>query len=243
MSVDLQKKGVVRAISAEFRMREEEGEEFFPKINRIAFIFLVVLIIAAVRHYSNVLVEQWHKSVYMDDLTNLYNMTSSITFTNLFMSGAIYVVLFGEIFVMMLTIFRLSDIGWNRKEIVRKFIPAMMFSMFAQFFGNVAIFIGGILSIIYLIFIARVSVFESFFFRLYVLLAAKNEKYAWRIRSGEYSDFEISEAYSKISPEEIVQKTEKMSIGNEIRELNELFREGIITEEEFEKKKKKILDI
>ncbi len=73
--------------------------------------------------------------------------------------------------------------------------------------------------------------------------------YVKRICKGFYDDSQIAEAYKYVMNERdnILNfkdsKDESDSYSSELRKVKKLYDEGILTEEEFKKAKKKILDI
>lgn len=87
---------------------------------------------------------------------------------------------------------------------------------------------------------------------VFLNFTSTDSSYVKRICKGFYDDSQIAEAYRYVMSErgnilnfkeEIYSKDESNSYSSELREVKKLYDEGILTEEEFEKAKKKILDI
>lgn len=142
---------------------------------------------------------------------------------------------------------RMNDIGVDKELrnvliIINGFV--MLFS--SLFFGfydpktiytpEVAIFI-----IFFLIYGLSMGIFLNF--------TSTDSSYVKRICKGFYDDSQISEAYKYVMSERenILNfkdsKDESDFYSSELRKVKKLYDEGILTEEEFKKAKKKILDI
>ena len=81
---------------------------------------------------------------------------------------------------------------------------------------------------------------------VFLNFTSTDSSYVKRICKGFYDDSQIAEAYKYVMSErgDILNfKDESDSYSNELRRIKKLYDEGILTEEEFKKAKKKILDI
>ena len=84
---------------------------------------------------------------------------------------------------------------------------------------------------------------------IFLSFTSTDSAYVKRICKGFYDDSQISEAYKYVMSERdnILNfkdsKDESDSCISELRKVKKLYDEGILTEEEFKKAKKKILDI
>jgi len=84
------------------------------------------------------------------------------------------------------------------------------------------------------------------FMGVFLNFTSTDSSYVKRICKGFYDDSQIAEAYKYVMSErgDILNfKDESDSYSNELRRIKKLYDEGILTEEEFKKAKKKILDI
>ena len=87
------------------------------------------------------------------------------------------------------------------------------------------------------------------FMSLFLIYTPTDNSYVKRICKGFYDDSQIAEAYKYVMSERenILNfkdsKDESDSYSSELRKVKKLYDEGILTEEEFKKAKKKILDI
>ena len=142
---------------------------------------------------------------------------------------------------------RLNDIGVekdlrNALVIINGFVT-LFSSLFFGFYDpktiytpEVAIFI-----IFFLIYGLPMGIFLNF--------TSTDSSYVKRICKGFYDDSQIAEAYKYVMSERenILNfkdsKDESDSYSSELRKIKKLYDEGILTEEEFKKAKKKILDI
>ena len=143
---------------------------------------------------------------------------------------------------------RMNDIGVDKGlanilVMINGFV--MLFSsLFFSFYNPKAIYtpevtiIFGIFMIFFLIYGMFMWVFLSF--------TSTDSSYVKRISKGFYDDSQIAEAYKYVTSEReniLNFKDESDSYSNELRRIKKLYDEGILTEEEFKKAKKKILDI
>ena len=81
---------------------------------------------------------------------------------------------------------------------------------------------------------------------IFLNFTSTDSSYVKRICKGFYDDSQIAEAYRYVMSEReniLNFKDESDSYSSELREVKKLYDEGILTKEEFEKAKKKILDI
>lgn len=87
---------------------------------------------------------------------------------------------------------------------------------------------------------------------IFLNFTSTDSSYMKRICKGFYDDSQIAEAYRYVMSErenilnfkeESYSKDESNSYSSELRKIKKLYDEGILTEEEFKKAKKKILDI
>ena len=87
---------------------------------------------------------------------------------------------------------------------------------------------------------------------VFLNFTSTDSSYVKRICKGFYDDSQIAEAYRYVMSErenilnfkdESDSKDESNSYSSELRKIKKLYDEGILTEEEFKKAKKKILDI
>lgn len=84
------------------------------------------------------------------------------------------------------------------------------------------------------------------FMGVFLNFTPTDSSYVKRICKGFYDDSQIAEAYRYVMSEReniLNFKDESDSYSSELREVKKLYDEGILTKEEFEKAKKKILDI
>lgn len=84
------------------------------------------------------------------------------------------------------------------------------------------------------------------FMWVFLSFTSTDSSYVKRISKGFYDDSQIAEAYKYVTSEReniLNFKDESDSYSNELRKIKKLYDEGISTEEEFKKAKKKILDI
>lgn len=87
------------------------------------------------------------------------------------------------------------------------------------------------------------------FMGVFLNFTSTDSSYVKRICKGFYDDSQIAEAYKYVVSEmdNILNfkdsKDESDSYSDELRKVKKLYDEGILTEEEFKKAKKKILDI
>ncbi|MFC2754863.1 MAG: SHOCT domain-containing protein, partial [Candidatus Nanogingivalis sp.] len=96
----------------------------------------------------------------------------------------------------------------------------------------------GIFIIFFLIYGLSMGIFLNF--------TPTDSSYVKRICKGFYDDSQIAEAYKYVMNEReniLNFKDESDSYSDELRKIKKLYDEGILTEEEFKKAKKKILDI
>ena len=143
---------------------------------------------------------------------------------------------------------RMNDIGVEKDSrnilvTINGFI--MLFSsLFLDFYDSKATYnpevavIFGVFVFIFIIYGMFMGVFLNF--------TSTDSSYVKRICKGFYDDSQIAEAYKYVMSErgDILNfKDESDSYSNELRRIKKLYDEGILTEEEFKKAKKKILDI
>ena len=161
----------------------------------------------------------------------------------------IFICLFG--LSLYLDFRRMNDIGVEKD--LRNILMAvngfvMLFSsLFFSFYDPKAIYsygnnvILGIFMIFLLIYGLSMWIFLNF--------TSTDSSYVKRICKGFYDDSQIAEAYKYVvnERENILtlkdSKDESDSYSSELRKVKKLYDEGILTEEEFKKAKKKILDI
>lgn len=161
----------------------------------------------------------------------------------------IFICLFG--LSLYLDFRRMNDIGVEKD--LRNILIAvngfvMLFSpLFFSFYDPKAIYsygnnvILGIFMIFLLIYGLSMWIFLNF--------TSTDSSYVKRICKGFYDDSQIAEAYKYVMSERenILNfkdsKDESDSYSDELRKVKKLYDEGILTEEEFKKAKKKILDI
>jgi len=161
-------------------------------------------------------------------------------------SFLIFICLFG--LSLYLDFRRMNDIGVEKDSrnilvTINGFI--MLFSsLFLDFYDSKAIYnpevavIFGVFVFIFIIYGMFMGVFLNF--------TSTDSSYVKRICKGFYDDSQIAEAYKYVMSErgDILNfKDESDSYSNELRRIKKLYDEGILTEEEFKKAKKKILDI
>ena len=161
-------------------------------------------------------------------------------------SFLIFICLFG--LSLYLDFRRMNDIGVEKDSrnilvTINGFI--MLFSsLFLDFYDSKATYnpevavIFGVFVFIFIIYGMFMGVFLNF--------TSTDSSYVKRICKGFYDDSQIAEAYKYVMSErgDILNfKDESDSYSNELRRIKKLYDEGILTEEEFKKAKKKILDI
>lgn len=94
-----------------------------------------------------------------------------------------------------------------------------------------------------------ICIMYGMFMSLFLIYTPTDNSYVKRICKGFYDDSQIAEAYKYVMSERenILNlkdsKDESDSYSSELRKVKKLYDEGILTEEEFKKAKKKILDI
>ena len=94
-----------------------------------------------------------------------------------------------------------------------------------------------------------ICIMYGLFMGLFLIYTPTDNSYVKRICKGFYSDSQIAEAYKYVMNERkniLAFKDSKDasdSYSDELRKVKKLYDEGILTEEEFKKAKKKILDI
>lgn len=164
-------------------------------------------------------------------------------------SFLIFICLFG--LSLYLDFRRMNDIGVEKDSrnilvTINGFI--MLFSsLFLDFYDPKATYnpevavIFGVFVFIFIIYGMFMGVFLNF--------TSTDSSYVKRICKGFYDDSQIAEAYRYVMSERenILTfkdaKDESDSYSSELRKFKKLYDEGILTEEEFKKAKKKILDI
>ena len=91
-----------------------------------------------------------------------------------------------------------------------------------------------------------ICIMYGLFMGLFLICTPTDNSYVKRICKGFYDDSQIAEAYRYVMSEReniLNFKDESDSYSSKLREVKKLYDEGILTKEEFEKAKKKILDI
>ncbi len=91
-----------------------------------------------------------------------------------------------------------------------------------------------------------ICIMYGMFMWLFLIYTPTDSSYVKRICKGFYDDSQIAEAYRYVMSEReniLNFKDESDSYSSKLREVKKLYDEGILTKEEFEKAKKKILDI
>lgn len=241
--IDLDDNGALKIISKGFRGRDEKsGVKFGDGLDRLPYLIAFIVVNAIGYYFVNFIIANFIKD-------NQYILNADMNFAGVyFLSGAFLVSAVTILITFRLISGRLSDMGYNKAE-----AGVVLWSVFFyglawythHVFNAPLIFVAILILIRWTIMaVGGFGVVETFFTGLWLMFGGKNEKYRRAILDGKYSDEEIKDVYLENLPptQAPVYRSSNSSI-EEIRELNELFEEGIITREEFEKKKKKILDI
>ncbi len=156
-------------------------------------------------------------------------------------SFSIFICLFG--LSLYLDFRRMNDIGVEKD--LRNILMAingfiMLFSsLFLDFYDSKATY--GPEVVVIFIFIVY-----GMFMGVFLNFTSTDSSYVKRICKGFYDDSQIAEAYRYVVSEReniLDFKDESDSYSDELRKVKKLYDEGILTKEEFEKAKKKILDI
>ncbi len=149
---------------------------------------------------------------------------------------------------------RMNDIGVEKDlrnilVMINGFILLFSFLMVAFYDPKATYSPGNAIMFGFFIFIFIVY---GMFMGVFLNFTSTDSSYVKRICKGFYDDSQIAEAYRYVMSErenilnfkeESYSKDESNSYSNELREVKKLYDEGILTKEEFEKAKKKILDI
>ena len=117
-------------------------------------------------------------------------------------------------------------------------------SLMVAFYDSKAMYNPGIAII--LGFFMFIFIVYGMFMGVFLNFTPTDSSYVKRICKGFYDDSQIAEAYRYVMSEReniLNFKDESDSYSSELREVKKLYDEGILTKEEFEKAKKKILDI
>ena len=146
---------------------------------------------------------------------------------------------------------RMNDIGVEKDlrnilVIINGFILLFSFLMVAFYDPKATYSPGNAIMFGFFIFIFIVY---GMFMGVFLNFTSTDSSYVKRICKGFYDDSQIAEAYRYVMSERenILafkdSKDESDSCSDELRKVKKLYDEGILTEEEFKKAKKKILDI
>ncbi len=216
-------------------LREEDGRINEPRLSRIGYFFTKVGLIILV----NIIFSVYINGQNSNGISGYENSDYFFVVTGFV--GFLWII--GNLSIISC---RLNDIGLTKKIRNRIITTVGLIELFFVAFG---IYSGGSSSgsgsvSILLVYIGLVGLF----FNLYLLLEPTDQGYTGRMFRGFYNDSELSFIYQQIidrqkefrEPEELKEENHHK---NDIREIKKLYDEGILTEEEFKKAKKKILDI
>jgi hypothetical protein len=216
-------------------LREEDGRTNEPRLGRIGYFFTKIGLIILV----NMIFSVYMNGQNINGISGYENSDYFFVVTRFV--GFLWII--GNLSVISC---RLNDIGLTKKIRNRVIITVGFIELFFVAFGisyNDSLFRSGSMSII----LGCIGL-VGLFFNLYLLLEPTDQGYTGRMFRGFYNDSELSFIYQQIidkqkefrEPEE---PKEENYHKNDIREIKKLYDEGILTEEEFKKAKKKILDI
>lgn len=143
---------------------------------------------------------------------------------------------------------RMNDIGVEKDlrnilVMINGFV-ILFSSLMVAFYDSKAMYNPGIAII--LGFFMFIFIVYGMFMGVFLNFTPTDSSYVKRICKGFYDDSQIAEAYRYVMSEReniLNFKDESDSYSSELREVKKLYDEGILTKEEFEKAKKKILDI
>ena len=143
---------------------------------------------------------------------------------------------------------RMNDIGVEKDlrnilVMINGFV-ILFSSLMVAFYDSKAMYKPGIAII--LGFFMFIFIVYGMFMGVFLNFTPTDSSYVKRICKGFYDDSQIAEAYRYVMSEReniLNFKDESDSYSSELREVKKLYDEGILTKEEFEKAKKKILDI
>ena len=155
---------------------------------------------------------------------------------------------------LCLDFYRMNDIGVDKDlrnilVMINGLIilfSSLMFTLYdpkATYSPGIAIVFG---------FFMFIFIVYGMFMGVFLNFTSTDSSYVKRICKGFYDDSQIAEAYRYVMgerenvlnfKEESHSKDEGNSYSSELRKIKKLYDEGILTEEEFKKAKKKILDI
>ena len=143
---------------------------------------------------------------------------------------------------------RMNDIGVEKDlrnilVMINGFV-ILFSSLMVAFYDSKAMYNPGIAII--LGFFMFIFIVYGMFMGVFLNFTPSDSSYVKRICKGFYDDSQIAEAYRYVMSEReniLNFKDESDSYSSELREVKKLYDEGILTKEEFEKAKKKILDI
>lgn len=213
-------------------LREEDGRTNEPRLSRIGYFFTKVGLIILV----NIIFSVYINGQNSNGISGYENSDYFFVVTG-FVS---FLWIIGNLSIISC---RLNDIGLTKKIRNRIITTVGLIELFFVAFG---ISSGGSSSgsgsvSIILVYIGLVGSFLN----LYLLLEPTDQGYTGRMFRGFYNDSELSFIYQQIidGREENKESKKENYYKNDIREIKKLYDEGILTEEEFKKAKKKILDI
>lgn len=212
-------------------LRKEDGRTNEFRLGRIGYFFTKIGLIILVNIIFSVYINN-------QNINGTTGYNSDYFFVVTRFVGFLWII--GNLFIISC---RLNDIGLTKKIRNRIIITVGFIELFFVAFGipfDDLLFRNGDMSIA--LFCIRLV---APFFNLYLLLEPADQGYTGRISRGFYSDSELSFIYQKIidGRKENKEFKEENYHKNDIREIKKLYDEGILTEEEFKKAKKKILDI
>lgn len=237
--IDLSDNKTLEIISEGFRLRDEKcGSRFGKGLGGGAYFWLVVLLRVGIYGITVFMGYNYFLSnpdLYLEGISD---------FEVLGLSGGIVPRIIAPFIYCYLLTQRLCNMGYSKEEISEKFWPLYLFSLIWPFVDGLLILPVWLVESVLLRATSKIRPMAAYFSGFWLIFSSKNEKYRRAILDGKYSDKEIEDVYLENLPpaQAPIYRSSNSSI-EEIRELNELFEEGIITREEFEKKKKKILDI